>query len=217
MDADLDGPISGVILELCTDNINDSIKAQKSGVHQIELCSRLDLDGLTPKKSTVQSLLNQLTIPVKVMIRPASGDFYYTKAVFDKMKAQISSSKELGVEHVVFGILTRDNQLDLDHLKELRDLAYPMNVTIHKAIDHCHDIVSECASLISAGGFGSILSSGGKMTAWEGKTTLRQMQDQYGGEIQIIAAGSITHHNLHDHILELGCTAYHGRRIINLD
>ena len=36
--------------EACVDNIHDAINVEKKGANQIELCSRLDLDGLTPSK-----------------------------------------------------------------------------------------------------------------------------------------------------------------------
>ena len=39
--------------EACVDNIDDAINVEKNGANQIELCSRLDLDGLTPNKKLI--------------------------------------------------------------------------------------------------------------------------------------------------------------------
>ena len=46
------------------------MNAEIRGADRIELCSRLDLDGLTPSKELVKRLVSDLTIPIKVMVRP---------------------------------------------------------------------------------------------------------------------------------------------------
>ena len=39
-----------IIKEACVDTLKDAIEAEKNGADRIELCSRLDLEGLTPEK-----------------------------------------------------------------------------------------------------------------------------------------------------------------------
>ena len=69
------------------------------------------------------------------MIRARGGNFIYSKYEIEIMKEDIKIFKELGVKGIVLGCLTHDNKIDLELTKELVDLAYPMEVTFHKAID----------------------------------------------------------------------------------
>ena len=99
-------------------------------------------------------------------------------------------------------------------ISKLRDWAYPMKVTVHKAIDACLDPLYEVERILQAGGIKSILTSGGRKTAIEGADVLRAMIELCAGKIEIISAGKITLDNLnviHDLI---GGHTYHGRKIV---
>ena len=49
-----------IILEACVETYEEAIKAEKNGVHRMELCARLDLDGLTPDKELIQDVVSHL-------------------------------------------------------------------------------------------------------------------------------------------------------------
>lgn len=68
-----------LILEACVDSLPQALRAQALGAHRIELCSRLDLDGLSPSPQTILAALSQLKIGVKVMIRPRPGSFIFQR------------------------------------------------------------------------------------------------------------------------------------------
>lgn len=201
-------------LEACVDSFDQALKAQKGGANQVELCSRLDLDGLTPSIEGITQCLSDLKIFTKVMIRPAAGDFITTDQVVVKMISEIKAVKKLGVQHVVFGLTKKEGRLDIETLSKLRDHAYPMNVTIHKAIDTCSDLITETRRLTDAGGFDSILTSGGAKTAMEGAKIIKEMIDVAGDQLNIIAAGSITKSNIDEVDAAIGGQFYHGRRIV---
>jgi copper homeostasis protein CutC len=59
-------------LEWC---IDDAITALPhfDQVDQVEWCSRLDLDGLTPDFTLAQQVITQSPVPVKVMLRNRAG------------------------------------------------------------------------------------------------------------------------------------------------
>ena len=59
-----------LIKESCVETYDEAMNAEIRGADRIELCSRLDLDGLTPSKELVKRLVSDLTIPIKVMVRP---------------------------------------------------------------------------------------------------------------------------------------------------
>ena len=106
-----------IIKEVCVDSLIDAISAQKNGADRIELCSNLNLDGLTPSKSLVTRLLNTLKIPMKVMIRPREGDFCYSSDELRQMHDDISYFSNLGVFGVVFGVLNQNNSMKHRHQK----------------------------------------------------------------------------------------------------
>ena len=58
-----------ICLEACVENLEEAILAEKKGANRLELCSRLDLDGLTPNFNLTKKVLKKISIPIKVMIR----------------------------------------------------------------------------------------------------------------------------------------------------
>ena len=42
-----------IIKEVCVDSLEEALKAEKNGANRIELCGRLDLDGLTPSRELI--------------------------------------------------------------------------------------------------------------------------------------------------------------------
>ena len=86
-----------LIKESCVETYDEAMNAEIRGADRIELCSRLDLDGLTPSKELAKKLVNELNIPVKVMVRPRKGDFCYTGEEISQMHRDILDFKSLGV------------------------------------------------------------------------------------------------------------------------
>ena len=63
------------------------------GANRLEICKDLHLDGLTPKIDVVKKIINELSIPIKVMIRPRSGSFVYNEFETLKMEQEINQSQ----------------------------------------------------------------------------------------------------------------------------
>ena len=203
-----------IILEACVESLKEAILAEKRGADRIELCSRLDLDGLTPVKELIKQVIHNLRIPVKVMIRPRSGDFVYSANELSEMKESIHFCKQAGVKGVVFGILDKTNHLNFDQIQELAEAASPLEVTIHKAIDQTPDPIASLNDLLQIEHITSILTSGGSTTAMEGKDVIKKMLQASKGKINIIAAGKITDQNLAEIHQLIGAHEYHGRKIV---
>lgn len=206
--------MKNLILEACVESLSEAIKAERNGAHRLELCSNLDLDGLTPNKKLVKQVVEKVKLPVKVMIRPRGGDFVYSYAEIEEMKESIRFCKRMKVLGVVFGILDQDNQLNLEQIRILADLSYPLEVTIHKAIDQTPDILLAVAELRKIKNITSILTSGGATSAIEGGEILKKMIRYSGTILQIIPAGKITKSNLFEVYQLIGAKEYHGRKIV---
>lgn len=203
-----------MVKEACVENLETALVAERQGADQVELCGRLDLDGITPDLDLVQKVLAQLHIHLKVMVRPRGGDFVYNEAEIEEMTTSIESFKRLGVKEVVLGILTGQNQIDIEKTKKLAAFAQPMKVTFHKAIDELDDPVDGAKQLMEVPGITGVLTSGGKSTAEEGTMVIKKMIDVSKGKLQIIAAGKVTNNNLEEIHGLIGAGAYHGKLIV---
>ncbi|MGZ3939108.1 MAG: copper homeostasis protein CutC, partial [Flavisolibacter sp.] len=86
---------------------------------------------------------------------------------FEIMKADVAACKELGCDGVVIGLLKKDGTLDIKRSSTLIELAYPLEVTFHRAFDRCIDPFEAMEQLIEIG-CQRILTSGQRPTAPEG-------------------------------------------------
>ena len=184
-----------MIKEACVESFEKALEAQNHGANRIELCENLVVGGTTPSYGTVKVCLEKLNIPIFPMIRARGGNFIYSKDEIEIMKEDIKIFKELGVKGLVLGCLTSDNKIDLELTKELVDLAYPMEVTFHKAIDEIQNPLDYIDDLVNIG-IKRILTSGGKATALEGKDLINEMIKKSNGRLKIVVAGKVTKENL---------------------
>lgn len=200
--------------EACVETLMEAIQAYANGADQLELCSQLDQDGLTPEYELVEDVVEAIDIPVKVMIRSRAGNFVYTDKELNLMLAQVEALKALPIGGIVFGALTEDNQLDLQTIKTLCHAAGNLEVTIHKCIDEIENYATAIESLKSIPNVKWILTSGTKNTAEEGKHILKEMMSIASPEIRILPAGKILPTNVDSLHTYLDATVYHGRKIV---
>ena len=201
--------------EACVEGIQQAINAEKQGANRIELCARLDLDGLTPDIERIKEVTAKCNIPVRVIVRPREGNFNYSETEFQSMKQAIETCKALGVEGVVFGITTLNNKMDIKRTQLLVELTQPMKVTIHKAIDAIDNPVETIKELIKIDGIDTILTSGKGQTWQEGQELILQMMKAAAGShLEIMPCGGITQHNLCEAHYMFKAKAYHGKLIV---
>ena len=202
-----------ILKEVCVENLAEALEAEKRGADRIELCDNLSFGGTTQSYGTIKKALEKLKIPVFPIIRPRGGDFFYTEDEIEIMKEDVKMCKSLGAEGVVLGMLTKDKKIDFSLVKEFVSLAYPMEVTFHKAIDELENPVEAVEGLINAG-VKRILSSGTKETALEGAEILNKMIEKADGRIIIVAAGRITAENFQEVSKKISVFEYHGKKIV---
>ena len=206
--------MDSIIKEACVEGYQEAMLAEKLGADRIELCSHLDRDGLTPERETILDVLRSISIPIKIMIRPRSGNFVYNKKEIYQMEEEISFCKTNGVNEVVFGVLDTQNRIDMDLVKRLTNISYPMRVTFHKAID-CSDNIKEAfEQLIKCKAVTSVLTSGKGKFVLENRTLIKEIIQLYKDKINIILAGGITNDNLDKIHKTFHCIEYHGKKIV---
>ena len=202
------------VREVCVESFQEALTVIAAGATRIELCENLSVGGTTPSYGTIRQVTEKIKTPAMVMIRPRGGDFCYSQDEFEIMQHDIEACHQLGVHGVVFGLLNSDQTIDIERTTQLVNLARPMQVTFHKAIDDAKDILKAVSQLKTIG-IDRILTSGGQPTAKGGSDTLLKMIEIAGDQPKIIVAGKVTWENFDEiqHLIPSG--EYHGRRLVN--
>lgn len=180
--------------ELCAYSIEACHIAALIGVDRIELCASPTEGGTTPSIATIEHACKITGIDVSVMIRPRGGDFLYTKEEFDLMLTDIAQARQAGATGVVFGLLTRDGNIDIERTHALVQAAQGMETTFHRAVDMTSNYTQAIQDIISTG-CTRILTSGGHDKAIDGIDEITQAVAIANGQIEIMAGSGITHTN----------------------
>ena len=204
------------ILECCVDSVESAINAKSGGASRIELCSNLIIGGTTPDIALVGEIRKHTDIRIHALIRPRFGDFCYSKYEMEIMKSQIRALKEAGVEGVVIGVLDENGNLDISKMQELLQEASGLSVTLHRAFDMCRDPFQALDEAIQLG-INTILTSGQKQSAWEGRELLKELIEKADGRIDIMAGAGIGASVIQKLIPVTGGTSYHMSGKVTLD
>lgn len=159
-------------IEIACFNLQSALVAAQSNADRIEFCADLHLGGTTPSIQEIQTLTEVATPSIRIMMRPRGGDFNYSDDEFEEMKHSIRVMKSLPIDGFVFGILTKDQTIDLPRNKELVDLAFPKICAFHRAFDRTPDLEESMEQVIHLG-FQTILTSGLAMNVNEGIMNLK--------------------------------------------
>jgi len=182
-------------IEICASNIQSAIAAQKGGASRIELCDNLYEGGTTPSYAAIKLAMEKLDIPINVMIRPRGSDFCYDDLEFEMMKEDILMCKKLGVNGVVFGILLPDGNVDKERTRVLVELARPLSVTFHRAVDVTPDPVKALEDIIDCG-VDRLLTAGQQNKAPDGIKLIAQLVKKANGRIIIMPGSGLNEHNI---------------------
>lgn len=195
------------LLEIAVFNIRSALAAQAAGADRIELCENPYDGGTTPSYGTLKTVAEQITIPAFPIIRPRGGDFLYTDEEFEVMKKDLTLCKQLGFQGAVLGLLNVDGSIDVKRTKQLVDLAYPLEITFHRAFDRAKDPLASMESIISAG-CSRILTSGQKPNVGDALELIRELIQQSNERIIILPGSGVRSGNLPS-IRETGAEEFH--------
>jgi copper homeostasis protein len=184
-----------MVLEICTTQLAAALAAEAAGAQRIELCSALDVGGITPSHGLIRQAVARLTIPVHVLIRPREGDFCYSQPDIDVMLDDILYCQEVGAAGVVIGVLDKKQRIDYQCIEQLFCAASGMDITFHRAFDFIEK-TDEALEWLIAMGFHRILSSGTAPTAYAGRFVLRHLVERAAGRITIMPGAGIHSSNI---------------------
>ena len=194
-------------VEVCTFSLESCMNAQTAGANRVELCAAMYDGGTTPSAGIIRMARKLLSIELYVMIRPRGGDFLYSGQEFELMNEEIRHVKESGADGVVLGILKADGMVDVERTRELVELAAPLKVTFHRAIDMTRDLNEALEDVIRAGCY-RVLTSGGRNTVAEGLEQIRALTKRAAGRVQVMAGSGVNAANTRS-LLDAGVDAVH--------
>ena len=196
-------------IEFCVTSIEGAIAAEQFKADRIELCSRLDLDGLTPSLNLIQQCRSEYRGEIHIMIRPEDGPFICNDSMLNKMLDSVVKSAEIGINGIVFGLLTNKNEINLKATALLVEMAkrYHLETTFHRAFDHLTDPISSLKNLYDLG-INRILCSGSKTNVEKGIQSLKKLKTIGLDGIEIMAGGGVNQYNAPS-LQQIGLDAIH--------
>lgn len=196
------------LLEVCTETLQGALAAQEGGAHRIELCSELDLDGLTPSEHLLHAVKEVVDIPVLCMARPCGGSFQLSAEVFEEVLAHARRLKTLGADGLVVGMMTAEGTVHEPQLARLMQVADGLPVTFHRAFDDAANAEEALETLI-AHGVERVLTSGCRGHAEQGAEQLKKIVEQAAGRIAIVVGGGVRAHNVRQLQQVTGANEFH--------
>lgn len=208
-----------VLVELCVDDLEGALVADREGADRIELCADLLEGGTTPSMGTILAVLDAVErVGVQIIVRPRGGDFVYSEAEVDVMCRDLraiagAASGARTPVGVVVGALTTAGEVDAVALRRLIDAAAPLPVTFHKAFDATSDLLA-AYDVLAAAGVERVLTSGGPHPALQGVEVLAELVRWSHADAAaptVLVGGSVRAANVREILDATGATEVHLR------
>lgn len=196
-------------LEIAANSVASALAAQEGGAGRVELCTALELGGLTPSHAQIALARDCLRIPLYVLIRPRAGDFLYDELEAETMRRDIEACVSLGCDGVVLGVLDAEGRVDTARCRPLLAAAAgKLGVTFHRAFDLCSDPAQALEDVVALG-CERILTSGAQAAATEGAPLIRRLVAQAGDRIAVMPGAGITAQNIASLAAATGAREFH--------
>jgi copper homeostasis protein len=178
------------LLEIAANSPASALAAQDGGAGRIELCTALELGGLTPSHGQIAKVRDGVRVPIHVLIRPRAGDFVYADVELDVMLHDIETSVALGCDGVVIGVLDGNGDVDVARCRTLIAATRGRDVTFHRAFDLSRDLSRSLEDIVALG-CRRVLTSGARASAQAGAAAIRRLVEQAGERIVVMPGGGI--------------------------
>jgi len=184
-----------MIVEICASNFESAVAAWQGGADRIELCTKLSVGGVTPPKDLIDKVISEINIPVHVLVRPRAGNFCFSETEIRDMIHSIWNCRDSGCAGIVSGILTAENEIDINNTTRLMEAAEGMEFTFHRAFDVCAKPISAINDLLKLG-IDRLLSSGQQPNAIDGIELLTRIHEHSQHKIEIMPGAGINPANV---------------------
>ena len=208
-------------IEVCCPDLASVKRAIEGGADRIELCTALELDGLTPTRDEIRqavSMCHANGVKVHVLVRSREGNFVYNENEVRQMSDEIVMSLEEGADGIVIGALTEDGALDIPTCQKWIAVAKEwqkeqgraeLGITFHRAFDVCSNPMQALEEIIAMG-CNRLLTSGQEPSAVKGIPMLKKLVEASEGRLCILAGAGVSAENYMQIVEEAGVTEVHG-------
>ncbi|MCD8027126.1 MAG: copper homeostasis protein CutC [Erysipelotrichaceae bacterium] len=198
------------IVEICCGSYEDALNAYRGGAKRIELNSALYLGGLTPSLASLILTKQNTDLEVICMVRSRGAGFCYSENEFEVMKYDAKLLMEKGSDGLAFGFLDMFGNIDIDKTKQMIDIVkfYHGTTVFHRAFD-CVSNPFEAIEILIDLGVDRVLTSGLENKAIDGLELIKDLQEKYAHQIQILAGSGINVTNAKTMMDETGIYQVH--------
>ena len=200
--------MADITLEVIACSVDDCRAVQEGGGDRIELCSALELGGLTPSLGLLIAARQAVRLPIMAMLRPRPGGFCYSEAEFAVLLADADLALRYGADGLVFGCLHAGGTVDAERTAAVVQLAGDRQTVFHRAFDVTPDPFAALDALVRLG-VTRLLSSGRQPSALAGAANLAAYRAHVGERLQILPGSGITPANVAEVLRRTGCDQVH--------
>lgn len=188
-----------VALEVTVDSPAGARAARDGGADRVELCSALELGGLTPSPGALAACLGvERALPVHVLVRPRPGGFTYDADELATSLRDVEAAVAAGAAGVVVGALrVRGGALVLDEaflaeaVVRARAVRADVDVVLHRAVDQLAR-PSAAVAVLARCGVDRVLTSGGAPRAVDGLAELAAVAEAgRAAGVQVMAGAGV--------------------------
>ena len=197
-----------ITLEVIATSPDDCRATEEGGGDRIELCTSLELGGLTPSLGLLIEARRATRLPIMAMVRPRSGGFCYRDDEFGVLLADAELLLQHGADGLVFGCLHPGGTVDTPRTAALVRLAGDRQTVFHRAFDVTPDPFA-ALDVLAGLGVTRVLSSGQHPSAFDGAANLGAYRAHVGDRLQILPGGGINLQNAQEVLRLTGCDQVH--------
>jgi copper homeostasis protein len=208
--------------EVIVETIDDILAAAKGGATQLDLKAHYPCSGVSPSAGIIARALHSVEIPVNVMVRPHARSFQWSEGDIETACEEIKQARKLGATNFLTGFLNKQNQLNVEGLKRLKDAVGDCAIHSHLVWELTEDpeqaieqlIELEFSSLRTGGRSSSKAAFGGDVT--DAIKEIKHIKEFVGNRLEIFLAGSINVKNVVETILQTGIINIHCGRGVRI-
>lgn len=168
----------------------DAKAAADGGARRLEVVRDLAREGLTPSLDLVRAIVDQVAIPVRVMVRESEPFEVCGIDDIERLCERARQLARLPIDGVVLGFL-RGDTIDIDLTARVLDAARPLGATFHRAFDDARDTERALGELKALPQIDRILSTGGGGTWPERAARLAALARRAQPEIAILPGAGV--------------------------
>lgn len=197
-------------VELAVSDVAGTRVAREVGADRVELCSGLDLGGLTPSLALVEAVVAASgPVGVHVLLRPRPGDFVHDPDDVDQVCRDADLVLRAGADGVVVGPVTADGRVDREAVRRVADVVGGRaQVTFHRAFDVLDDVDRGVRDLVDLG-VERVLTSGAHDTAGAGAGRITRTVEAAAGRLDVMAGGGVRPDGIRDLVAATGVRDVH--------